>query len=250
MKTTIESIERDINTLYEKFYEGIGIDPKTGDVLGTSKQFIGCPYVGMMYPDSKKQILFVGLDQGKDEGFHTFDSKRRNISYTIVGKKLIPKYKAFNPHFYGIYAMTLRLLYKEYGWVDLWNTFSRVETRTACEAISNNHNLLPVDLLDYISFTNAHKLVTVNRENRSGSQDRRWNDDFFRSQEIQLLEEEIRILEPHVIIFQGVNFKDVIPILKIDKSIHTIVMYHPSCHDRFHRSIAYINQIAEQIDNN
>ncbi len=245
---TIESLENDIKKIYTIFYDEVGINPETGIPEGVDKRFIGEPYLGTQYSTAKKRILYVGLDQGKDEGVHTFYSKRKIISPTAKGYTTIHSRGTFNPHFYGIYAMTMRLLYKEYGWIELWKKFSKDESCTAREAISRNHNVLPVDLLDYIAFTNGHKFVTINRINRSGSQDRQWNDGIQKEYELHLLEQEIRVLKPHFVIFQGVKFKNIVSSLSIDDSIKTIVMHHPSCHDKFHRSIGYINMIAEEIE--
>ena len=246
---TTESLENDIMKIYAIFYNEVGINHEIGVIEGVGKRFIGKPYLGTLYSTAKKRILYVGLDQGKDEGVHTFDSKRKKISPTAKGYTMIPSQKAFNPHFYGIYAMSLRLLYREYGWHVLWKKFSEDKTRTACEAISYTHEILPVDLLDYIAFTNAHKFVTINRINRSGSQDRLWNDDIQKEYELHLLEQEIGVLKPDLVIFQGVKFKDVLSSLKMDNGIRRIIMYHPSCRDRYHRTIDYINGIAEQIEN-
>lgn len=246
---TTESLENNIKTIYSDFYNKVGINPESGVPEGVDKRFIGDPYLGTLYSTAKKRILYVGLDQGQDEGLHDFESKRKKISPTANGETMIPSRKAFNPHFYGIYAMSLRLLYKEYGWNVLWKKFSEDKTRTACEAISYTHEILPVDLLDYIAFTNVHKFVTINRINRSGSQDRQWNDDIQKEYELHLLEQEIRVLKPDFVIFQGVKFKDVLSSLRIDNGIRRIIMYHPSCRDRYHKTIDYINRIAEQIEN-
>lgn len=224
------------------------IDKHTGIVEGTDKRFSGYPYLGTQYSNAKKRILYVGLDQGKDEGIHDFESKRKKISPTAKGYSKIHPRGTFNPHFYGIYAMTLRLLYKDYDWIGLWNKFSENETSTAREAISRNHEVLPIDLIDYIAFTNAHKFVTVSRTNRSGSQDRQWNDNIQREYELHLLEDEISALNPNIVIFQGVLFKNIVSSLSIDNGISTIVMRHPSCHSRYHRSIGYIETIAQEIE--
>lgn len=245
---TKESLENDIKIIYDRFYHEAGINPNTGVPKGVDKRFIGMPYLGTQYAIAKKHILYVGLDQGKDEPVHTFNSKREIISPTAKGYKMIRSRSTFNPHFYGIYAMTMRLLYKEYGWTELWNKFSEDDTRTACEAISRNHKVLPVDLIDYIAFTNAHKFVTIDRINRSGSQDRQWNDKIQREYELHLLEQEIKVLKPDIVIFQGVDFKKIVSFLDIDNSIKTIVMWHPSCHDKYHRSIGYINLVAKELD--
>jgi Uracil DNA glycosylase superfamily. len=249
---TTESLENDIRIIYDRFYHEVGINPKTGVPEGVEKRFIGAPYLGTQYAIAKKHILYVGLDQGKDENerVHTFDSKREIISPTAKGYTMILSRGTFNPHFYGIYAMTLRLLYNEYGWIDLWKDFSKDEKCTACKTISINHERLPVDLIDYIAFTNAHKFVTINRVYRSGPKDRQWNDGIQSQFELHLLEEEIRVLHPDIVIFQGVKLKSIISSLKIDNRVRIIVMHHPSSRSRYYRSIEYINKIANEIENN
>ena len=127
----LQNIERSINSLYDKFLDVIGVDKQT-NLLG-GRKFSGAPYIGTLYPQAKKRILFVGLDIGNDEGIGVddFEGKRGRISPTHKKWSELPPKKAFDPHFSGTYALTLRLLYKYYGWETVWKKFTG-ELYTCC----------------------------------------------------------------------------------------------------------------------
>lgn len=57
--------------------------------------------------------------------------------------------------------------------------------------------------LQYIAFTNFYKWVTKGRTDRGGGQDRVH---LARRFEIELVHEEVRILQPDIVVFQGTGF--------------------------------------------
>lgn len=244
----LKQYESNLTTLYNNFVEEVGIDLSTGKASNPSMQFSGLPFLGEKYHIAKKRILFVGLDIGSDEGTHNFTSKREAISPTAKKWKQLPPRKAFNPHYYGIYVMTLRILKEYYGWEVLWKKFSEDSTRTACEVVNRYHHELPIELLDYVAQTNVHKFVTSGRINKGGDQDRQWDKAVPREKELHLLENEIKILNPDFIFFQGDDFWKIEKDLNIDDNIATVVMCHPSARYRKYRNIEYIDKIAQKIE--
>ena len=236
----LEALESHLNIVYDAFYRSVGIEESTGKVLGTNQRFSGKPYLGKLYPTAKKRILFIGMDIGADEGHHSFSSRRKAISSTENGIREIPYKKPFNPHISGTYAMSLALLYHDYKWDKIWRVFSSIKDRTAYRAIQVSHKILPVDLLDLISMTNLHKFVTINRKNRSGSQDRNWKSP---EVELKLLKDEISILKPNIIVIQSLGGNYLKNILDINKDVRVIVTAHPAARSRYYRSIAYIESL-------
>lgn len=244
---TLAELESKITNLYNQFFSEVGIDRETGIVRGTNQMFPGAPFIGSLYPNIEKKILVVGLDIGSDEGVHTFDSRRKCISYYADGKTEIPYKKPFNAHISGTYALTFALLYDTIGQAESWGIFSSDDNETAYKAIQKHHSEIPVDLLDYICFTNAHKFVTVDRENKGGGQDRVWDKVVPQEKELALLKGEIEIIQPDVIVFQSPKFASIVPSLDLDSNIKALITYHPSFRDRYHRSIGYIKKMAKQV---
>jgi len=247
MKTLLE-IERQITDLYEKFYDEVGVDRESGILRDTNQKFPGAPFIGTLYPNVNKKILFVGLDIGSDEGMHTFQSRREIISHSANGKTEIPYEEPFNAHISGTYALAFALLYDTIGQKDSWQKFSSDENETAYTAIKTHHSEIPVELLDYICLTNAHKFVTIDRKNKGGDQDRQWDKVVTREKELELLKGEINIIKPEIIIFQGKDFSSIVPMLQLDNNIKTLVTYHPSYRDRYHKTIGYLKMMAEKIN--
>lgn len=246
MKTLTE-LESQISNLYARFFNEVGIDKEKGIVQGTSYIFQGAPFIGSLYPNVKKKILIVGLDIGSDEGMHTFDSRRQIISHSANGLSEIPAKKPFNAHFAGTYALVFALLHDTIEKKESWQKFSSDDKETAYKAIQKHHSEIPVELLDYICFTNAHKFVTIDRKNKGGGQDRKWNKVVPMEKELSLLKNEIAVFQPNIIVFQSPEFKSIVPILDIDSNIRTLVTYHPAYRDRFHRSIGYIKEMANEL---
>jgi len=219
----------DLNNLYLQFIECLDIDKTTGMLgkisnnryAGQKLRFSGYPYVGSKYYEAKKKILFVGLDLGIDENreektFHSFDSRRECIAGSTKG--CVPY--NYNNHISGTYGMALYILKDLYGWNKQWDSLNKIKDTVFISAINQLKSDLPVDVLDYVALTNIHKFVTecrgcdfrktkpscwtedciVNERNRSGASNRRWYNE---KDEIKMIMDEIEILNPDIIYFQG-----------------------------------------------
>ncbi len=224
----------------------------------------GFPYVGSKYSFAKKKILFVGLDIGIDEcrednTFHDFDSRRICIAGSVEGCTTL----GYNDHISGTYTMALFLLQKYYSWEDEWNELLSFQDITSKTAIYRLQNSLPIEVLDYISFTNIHKFVSVcrgcnidkdkpkclNQEcleekknvNRSGGDNRKW---YNKQEEIKMLLDEINILEPELVFFQGSAVKlDNNVINEINSFCDICLAYHPSAWNVGANKAHYANKI-------
>lgn len=181
-----------IEILYQNFFKEFDIDPLTG-ILNNhpDEKFVTMPYIGSEYYTAKIKILFVGLDVGKDETpgrFQNLEQRRDNIACDID----------FNPHIAGTYCTALFLLKDEYGWQNEWDNFCTYDTYSQATKIQNHKN--GENPLSFVSLTNLHKFVTIDRVNRSGNENRK-----FLNEELEegLLLDEIEILSPNIILFQG-----------------------------------------------
>ena len=241
----LSDLEKKLKSLYDSFCGEMDINTTTGIVGDSSIRFSGAPYVGSRYENAKSRILFIGMDIGADEQFHDFGSRRNEISHTDRGFTEIPAKSPFNPHIYGTYAMSLALLNNIYGWDSIWNQFSSDLNRTACEAIKAFHKIIPVELLDYVSLTNTHKFVTIDRQNRTGDMDRYWQKEEL---EIDLLKKEVEIFDPEVIVIQSLGLSYLRDTLTIP-SERVIVSAHPAARSRHYRSIGYITSLVNEFLN-
>jgi hypothetical protein len=212
-------------------------------------RFSGMPYIGSKYEIANKKILFVGLDIGiderrKEDTYHDFPSRRICIAGTIDGCDSLD----YNDHISGTYSTALYLLQKYYSWEDAWNKLVSRNDITNKTAINNLKNCLPIEVLDYVSLTNIHKFVTLCRgcdpvkerpncwkeecleerksKNRTGNDNRKW---YNKNEEIKMLLEEIKILAPDLVYFQGSAAKLDDSVIKEINSICDIcIEYHPS----------------------
>jgi len=226
-----KTINKKINDRYAYFMSNLLINTNDGKLGKISNprykdsklRFSGFPYIGSKFSEAKKKILFVGLDIGIDElreknTFHSLDSRKLCIAGSLSGCTSL----GYNDHFSGTYAMALYILQNEYSWTKNWEIFKTMKNNTFKKVIDEHKSDLPFDVLDYVAFTNIHKFVTVcrgcdlsdskikpkcwneycdNKEvNRSGGSNRKW---YNKNEEIQLLLDEIEILIPDIIYFQG-----------------------------------------------
>lgn len=248
----LQSLEKSFESLYHQFMQVMNIDEKTGVVRqeGTPQgeqelRFGGYPYIGSYYPQAKKKILFVGLDLGYDENmndnsYHTLSSRRECISFTACGFSQLSA-NPFNAHMSGTYAFSLAALKDECGWQEAWKLLSADSQRLTKTIINENYNKLPVDVLDYVALTNLFKFVTVNRKNRTGDSNRKWEK---KDVEMDLLSQEIEILNPDVIILQGSGKYLPSSILNYLKSKHILIdVHHPSAWRNGENKIGYVKQI-------
>jgi hypothetical protein len=184
-------MKAEISAAYTKFFKDLDINQQTGLINGSHLKFATYPYIGTNYELSIRKILFVGLDIGRDEtlGYvQGFDERRRNIA----------KETHFNPHIAGTYITSLYFLKEIYGWNDVWDKIKIYGTsQRATKTKNHSDNQNP---LHYIALTNYYKFVNDKRVNRSGDINRIY---YSANDERDLFISEIKILKPHVIIFQG-----------------------------------------------
>lgn len=196
------------NAILEKYQEFLnqnkGISDK-GKVRGKNKRFASYPFIGENYGKTKK-VLFVGMDIGKDErdNIISLEERREDIQNLYIG--------SFNHHIAGTYFSALYYLKDELGLTKYWKESSKqdkfsasilnnVENRKADRFFPDHEN---INVLSYVALTNYYKFVTVDRENRSGDKDRVYV--FEPAIEEKLLFDEVSILKPEVILFQGLEF--------------------------------------------
>ena len=171
------------------------IDPETGTTrLRTAWKFAAYPYIGSKYgadPDVKR-LLVVGRDIGSDETpgrLQHFEERRRAIECTPL--------PSLNPHIAGTYFTALKYAFPGQEWAQV-----KRRDRT-CQAILKGGYALGSNPLSHIALTNFYKWVTVGRRNKGGAQDCTHVDPHL---ERALFLEEVRLLAPHLIAFQGADF--------------------------------------------
>lgn len=252
-----------IEKKYLDFFEHFKIDEKTGILEKESNaRFSGYPYIGSAYESTRTKILFIGLDTGVDElrnenTFHTFQSRAERISFTAKGKKSFDNVKdplqknhPYNAHLSGTYALAMCLLKDECGWGKYWDLISKDDRVRNYDVIRKYQKELPIDVLDRIAIVNIFKFVTIDRENRSGADNRAWLDKDF---EQKFLLDEIMSLNPDIVVFQGSYRYLPGNITQELKNIRKrfIIGFHPSYWGKDKNqggfnanSIGYIKQIA------
>ena len=241
MAVLISILKAKLNFIYEDFFKQIGVNKDTGLLnLNPSIKFAAYPYIGSKY-GTKIKILVVGLDIGSDESINKIMdyNERRHI----IEDKDISKY---NPHIAGTYISALYFLKETMDWNSSWIKVKNIST---CQKTLKKKYLLPKDNpLSYISFTNYYKFVTINRTKRTGGENRRYLD---KKLEEDLLMQEVDILKPDIIIFQGKQFfsnKYNELILKLKKVTSTIfICPHPSYRGKGKREPEYFIQQFKKI---
>src|SRR5690606_19264713 len=185
---------------------------------------------------SQTKLLFVSLDMGKDEcfkenRFQNYEERKNNALNEDLSKK--------NPHMAGVYGTALYFLKNQNEWENEWVKFSQ-SNKFFREAIKDNIDVLPKNVLSHISLINFYNFVTVGRVERTGGNDR----NFINPQsEIELLINTINTIKPNIIIVQSKTktLKDyflnhIKPEISYDLDIY--IGYHPSV---FGRGIKYRN---------
>lgn len=207
-----------IKQTYSNFFKEFKINSNTGELNDyPSLKFSTMPYIGSKYEISKKKILFIGMDIGKDEtSGYVQDFKER--------RDYIEKDINFNPHIAGTYCAALFLLKDLYNWETVWENFSKYPTYS--QATKFKHHAEGQNPLSYIALTNLHKFVTNNRKNRAGDSNRKF---LKRETEENILLREVKLLNPEIILFQGLKLPSRETIEKIkEDGIRVIGASHPS----------------------
>lgn len=203
---------------YRRFFLDMGIDPETGTTpREADRKFAAYPYIGSRYgtdPDLRR-LLVVGLDIGSDETpgrLQHFEERRRAIEC-----KSLP---SLNPHIAGTYFTALKYAFPGCEW-------DRVKDRDrTCRAILRDGYALGSNPLSHVALTNFYKWVTIGRRNKGGGQDRKHVD---RRLETALFLQEVRLLAPHVVVFQGAAF-DKARFRHVRESIAPEVEWHVLVH--------------------
>ena len=229
MSTELEVAIRKI--LVEDFSEAIGFDKETGLLPNGEKRFSGMPFIGNDYGKFSPKILVVGEDIGSDECvknstkdvngtplyYHDFDSKRENC-VLVAGK--------YNAHLAGTYMTALYLLRNCDKFKDMWEE-SMCE-KTAHWALKMLSASQIAEIAHTIALTNLHKFVTVNRDEKSGDEDRNWID---HDKEFATFIDEVKCFAPDIIILQAINSMTNEDIEQIKQAAGDAAVYkltHPS----------------------
>jgi hypothetical protein len=93
--------------------------------------------------------------------------------------------------------------------------------------------------MTYVAYENRFRFVSVNRKERTGDSDREWIN---AEKESKLLMDEIAVLNPDVIVFQGIKGIDNCGINELKKQYKVVVAYHPSCWQRGANKLHYIEE--------
>lgn len=222
----------ELKSAYAKFFESnLNINEQTG-LIGAKdiktkhgeKRFATYAYVGSKYGE-KIKILFIGLDQGKDElweenKFHDFESRRKAVERVIKEKN--HKKEQHNPHISGTMVLSGKIL----GINPKFKNF---------EEIDYSHDIIKrqdvIDLfekdnpLSYVALTNFFKFVTREKSDMSAGKNRQH---IYKEMEENLLIKEIEILEPEIVIFQSKSFNSKSDFLTRMKDRAYSIGYHPA----------------------
>jgi hypothetical protein len=239
-------IRKEMESIYNIFFEKMNIDNKTGKVYNTKKRFATKIAIGENYQNCKKKILFVSFDIGRDEKFvdkgedtfQDFDERRDSVCSSNLDK---------NPHMAGVYGTALYFLKDYYGWEESWSLLEN-QNQFFREALISNSNNLPKEVLSYISLVNFYNFVTIGRIDRTGGDDRSFLD---QEKEIQLLIDTIKIITPDIIIVQSRSMRNYF-VNKIkpntNNNIEIFIGVHPSIFGRgikYRRPKNYIKNLIE-----
>lgn len=215
--------QKSIEKLYsDLLFKDSFVDRETGIVQSTNKKFETYPFIGSSY-GKLKRILVVGLDIGKEEcigKIQTFENRKSSIEGRFIDEH--------NPHISGTYFTVLYFLKEELGFVEKWNEIA--DKGTFKKLLRNYKNEFPKENpLSFIALSNYYKFVTLERIKRTGDQDRIH---LSKKREDELFLKEVEILNPEIIIFQGVRFQNaefskiISQFLKDDRKVY--IGRHPS----------------------
>jgi len=238
-----------LNILYDNFFNKNVIDTNTGIVKGKEKRFATKIAIGDNYQIAKRKILFVSLDIGKDENlidknlntFQDFEQRKKSVceSGYLENK---------NPHMAGVYGTALYFLKDYYNWISNWQLMES-KNQFFNRILIENKEILPQDVLSYISLINFYNFVTIGRKERTGGSDRNFINE---KDEIELLINIINTINPDVIIVQSKTlmnyFKNLIK-PKISEKTEIFIGYHPSIFGRGIKNRIPKNYIKDLIEN-
>ena len=188
-----------MKAIYWLFLRRMGIDPQTGDLptsLSSDRKLATYPYIGSRYGTDPevKRLLVVGLEVAHDErierGIMSLEQRRRTIECKPVA--------GHNPHIAGTYFTALKYACPQHG----WDRFAHSD-KTCKALLKAGRNLLERNPLSYIALTNFYKWVTKGAVKTDGPRDRK---NFRPDLEIQLFLDEVRVLDPDIVVFQSAEY--------------------------------------------
>ncbi|MBQ4484220.1 MAG: hypothetical protein II934_04385 [Prevotella sp.] len=240
MTMTFSELKNNISDLYRDFFLDMKIDSKTGIVDEKNLRFTRYPFIGAKYVEAPIKVLFIPLDTGKDEcletnSYHSFEDREEIFPTGMLD---------FNAHIAGMYATALYILKEKMGYESAWDTlWGYRDSYKIAKAIRMCKSCLPQDLMSYIAYENRFRFVTIgrgsNKKERTGGKDRIWIN---AEREAQLLEDEINIFAPDIIVFQGKDGLWNCNINELKKKYKVVIAYHPSCWQRKADKLQYIEE--------
>lgn len=196
----VEGLVAKLEARYAEFFQDMGVDPATGLLKGREAWKIACyPHVGTKYGSDPEvnRVLVFGLNVGYDmnpDGIWTADEWREGLE---------PQEKVrtgFNPHIAGTYFTMLR-----YGCPPEWGWERCRNSRDSCQVLLRKGEGLPSENpLSYLAFSNIYKWAWHRAENTLQQKStQRFRD---RTKEVELILDEIRILDPDIVVLQSSRF--------------------------------------------
>lgn len=196
----VEGLLDQLEARYAEFFADMAVDPATGLLKGREAWKIACyPHVGTKYGSDPEvnRVLVFGLNVGYDmnpDGIWTTDEWREGLE---------PQEKVqtgFNPHIAGTYFTMLR-----YGCPPEWGWERFRHSRDSCQVLLRKGEDLPSENpLSYLAFSNIYKWAWRGAENTLQQKStQRFLD---RTKEAELILDEIRILDPDIVILQSSRF--------------------------------------------
>ncbi len=248
---TIKELRDAISKMYiNEYFTPLGIEydlNECGELCGSglwengnnTLRFATMPHIGDRYAKAPVKILFVGLDIGKDEmkKIQTLETRHESLCYWPS-----------NPHMFGTYMEALYFLRPDL-WKIVMEKYDNLTNQRALTELSKEFTDV-ANLGHYFSLTNYHKFVTVNREKRTGAENR---ESYNIAKETEtLFMKEVEILKPDVVWFQGHKLPQGKYQELANKGYDVYVAYHPSTIGRtfYARRANYINYIVEQSTEN
>ena len=238
MEKTMEKTIKQLDQVYQLFFDEMKIDKNTGVVSGTNKRFVTKPAIGKNYFKSERKVLFVSLDVGKDElfvekginAYQSIESRTESVCYS----------QPTNPHMSGVYGTSLYLLKEKNNW-DKESSLMENSSVSFLKFLNENFNEMPKEVLSNISLINFYNFVEIGREKRVGNSDRKFLN---KKAELKLVIDILNVLKPNDIIVQGFPihkfFNNEIK-SKLDFNCKLYNVIHPSVFGRY---------IKYQIPNN
>jgi hypothetical protein len=244
-----QSMQKEIKCLYRRFFSKLGVDRKNGNVIHHRKwsdlRFPIYPYIGRAYGTQKSaRVLFIGLQLGTDHrtdiiGFHELrDFMEKH------GERLFP-------HNRGMAVATIRFLSKPSK--QLNDTFKDKTYKETCEAAKEiRPNFTPVY---HFALTNFYKFVTKRKRNAKFAANDGTHVDT--ELELQLLRDEIQILRPKFLVFEGAHLKKlfkkepwsifIAKIKKQNKNVSVYFSHHPAARDLHQNTSKYLKSFEPPL---